>query len=108
MAIDKDCPLDQFDFDEFSNLYKKHTGNDTAIDPEKLAEIASPGYFIAVRSLTGGPAIPAFEESLKKYTACAIDQSHQNVAFFEQIVGSREILAAAVKAIMCETQEGNK
>lgn len=97
--------LENYDFDKFSALYKKHTGSDTTIDAAKLAEIASPGYFIAVRSLTGGPAIPAFEESLKKYTACAIDQSHQNVAFFEQIVGSREILAAAVKAIMGEKEE---
>ncbi|MBT6033216.1 MAG: hypothetical protein HOH19_11610, partial [Kordiimonadaceae bacterium] len=75
-------------------------GNDSSITAAKLKEIASPGYFIAVRDLTGGPAVPAFEKSLKKYTARAIDQSNQNVQFFEKIIGGRDILAAAVMSII--------
>ena len=96
-AIAKKIALDQFDYDEFLAIYKEHTGSDTKIDKATLSEIASPVYFIAVRKITGGPAIPAFEASLKKYTACAIEHSTENVAFFERLISARENLASAVK-----------
>ncbi|MBL4880731.1 MAG: hypothetical protein JKX82_05335, partial [Oleispira sp.] len=59
-----------------------------------------PGYFIAVRKITGGPAIPAFEASLKKYTACAIGHSSENVAFFERLISARKNLSSVVKTTM--------
>ncbi len=92
ITIEQNISLEQFAHSEFSKIYKSHVGNDTTITAEKLKEIASPGHFVAVRGITGGPAIPAFEASLKKYTACAIDQSNQNLSFFEKILGAREIL----------------
>jgi len=98
-AIELDVSLDAFDFREFAGIYKWHTGKVTKISAERLAEIASPGHFIAVRKITGGPAIPAFEASLKKYTAAAISQSNENVAFFERLIAAREGLAETVKGI---------
>lgn len=91
--------LETFDHGQFSLIYKEYTGSETTIDAEKLAEIGSPGHFIAVRTLTGGPAIPAFEKSLKKYTATAITQSNQNVAFFERLLGARELLGEEVQKL---------
>ena len=82
-------------------------GSDTNIDAAKLTEIASPGHFIAVRNLTGGPAIPAFEQSLKKYTAVAINQSNQNVDFFEKLLAAREGLADAVKSVTTPGTKGD-
>ncbi|HPF45485.1 MAG: argininosuccinate lyase [Alphaproteobacteria bacterium] len=98
-AIAKKIALDEFEYAEFSKIYKTHTAKAPKIDAEKLKEIASPGYFIAVRKITGGPAIPAFEESLKKYNARAIAHSNENVAFFERLIGARENLADAVKKL---------
>jgi len=100
VVVGSDQTLAQFDFDTFKEIYHKHVGSDSSITAEKLKEIASPGYFISVRNLTGGPAVPAFEKSLKKYTGCAIDQSNQNLQFFEKIIGGRDILAAAVISII--------
>lgn len=98
-AIEIKVSLDAFDYKEFAGIYKWHTGTDTKLTAERLAEIASPGHFIAVRKITGGPAIPAFEASLKKYTGIAIDQSNENVAFFERLITAREGLADTVKGI---------
>ncbi len=98
-AIAQKIALEAFDFDDFSIIYKQHTGTETIITPEQLATIGSPGHFVSVRNLTGGPAIPAFERSLKKYTAVAIEQSNQNVAFFERLLGARELLGDEVTKI---------
>lgn len=98
-AIELGVSLDAFDYKEFAGIYKWHTGNETKLSAERLAEIASPGHFIAVRKITGGPAIPAFEASLKKYTGAAISQSNENVAFFERLIKAREGLADTVKGI---------
>ena len=106
-AIAKKIALDEFDFAEFAQIYNSHVGSDTNIDAAKLTEIASPGHFIAVRNLTGGPAIPAFEQSLKKYTAVAINQSNQNVDFFEKLLAAREGLADAVKSVTTPGTKGD-
>lgn len=91
--------LGTFEYASFQKIYKESMGKETQISAEKLKEIASPGYFISVRKMSGGPAIPAFENSLKKYTAVAIHQSNENVTFFERLISAREKLAEAVKDI---------
>lgn len=101
-AIAAKISLEQFDYEKFQSIFKKHVKRDTQIDGAKLKEIASPGHFIAVRGLTGGPAIPALEKSLKKYTSCAIDQSNDNVAFFERILGAREMLGDTVAKMISQ------
>ena len=94
-----DTTLEEFDHSEFMTVFNDLTGAQTTIDADKLKEIASPGHFIAVRNITGGPAIPAFEASLKKYTTTAINQSNENVAFFERLITARETLADTVKGV---------
>tara|TARA_R110002096_G_scaffold416576_2_gene619250 strand:+ start:67481 stop:68998 length:1518 start_codon:yes stop_codon:yes gene_type:complete len=91
--------LEDFNHGEFMIIYNEHTASVTTIDAEQLKDIASPGHFIAVRKITGGPAIPALEASLKKYTATAINQSNENVTFFERLIAARENLADEVKKI---------
>ncbi|MDG1437682.1 MAG: argininosuccinate lyase [Emcibacteraceae bacterium] len=99
VVVEKGGALDTFDYAEFKSIYKQSIGTDTKINADTLKEIASPGHFIAVRKITGGPAIPAFEKSLKKYTAAAIHQSNENVSFFERLMTAREDLAEAVKGV---------
>lgn len=103
-TIAKNSALTVFDYDAFCNIYKECCGDETKIGKDQLKEIASPGHFIAVRKITGGPAIPAFEASLKKYTAAALYQSDENVKFFERLIKARETLAETVKQV---TGEGN-
>jgi argininosuccinate lyase len=98
-TIENKTALSAFDYKSFCNIYKKYAKSDTKIDEETLKEIASPGHFIAVRKITGGPAIPAFEDSLIKYKAAAIHHSEANVHFFERLITAREGLANAVKDI---------
>ncbi len=97
LVAQENISLETINHSQFSLIYKDCTGSETTIDAAKLAEIGSPGHFVSVRTLTGGPAIPAFEESLKKYTATAINQSNQNVAFFERLLGARELLGTEVQ-----------
>ena len=99
IVVDKNTSLSEFDFAEFSSIYKEHTGSETKLNAEQLREIGSAGHFVSVRNLTGGPAIPAFEASLKKYTAVAIQQSNQNVTFFERLLGAREMLGEQVEKL---------
>ncbi|MCC3861141.1 argininosuccinate lyase [Pseudemcibacter aquimaris] len=99
IVVSEGGSLGSFDHDNFKKIYKDSVGEDTKISADRLKEIASPAHFIAVRKITGGPAIPAFEASLKKYTAVAIMQSNENVSFFERLIGARENLAEAVKEI---------
>jgi argininosuccinate lyase len=99
-AIAKKTPLDMFDYGEFCAIFKTHVERATVVTAETLAEIASPAHFVAVRARTGGPAIPAFEKSLKKYTATAINQSKQNVDFFEQLLGAQEKLDQSVNELI--------
>jgi argininosuccinate lyase len=101
-TIAKNSALTAFDYDAFCNIYKECCGGETKIDSDTLKEIASPGHFIAVRKITGGPAMPAFEASLKKYTAAAIYQSDENVNFFERLIKARETLAETVKQVTGE------
>ena len=101
-TIAKNSALTAFDYDAFCNIYKECCGGETKIDSDTLKEIASPGHFISVRKITGGPAIPAFEASLKKYTAAAIYQSDENVNFFERLIKARETLAETVKQVTGE------
>jgi argininosuccinate lyase len=107
VVVAEKSSLETFDYGKFSAIYKEHTGTETKIDAVTLAEIASPGHFIAVRKITGGPAIPAFEASIKKYTATAIAQSNQNVAFFERLLGAREMLGNSVQDITGAPLGGN-
>lgn len=99
ITVEQGSALDEFNHGEFVIIYKDRIGSATKISAEELAEIASPGYFISVRKITGGPAIPAFETSLKKYTGVAIHQSNENVSLFERLIAAREGLADAVKKI---------
>lgn len=99
VVVAEKSSLEAFNHDDFTTVYKEHTGSETKIDAGTLAQIGSAGHFVAVRKITGGPAIPAFEASLKKYTATAIAQSNHNVAFFERLLGARERLGNRVQDI---------
>lgn len=101
-TIAKNSSLTVFDYDAFCNIYKECCGSETKIKRDTLKEIASPGHFIAVRKITGGPAMPAFEASLKKYTAAALYQSDENVKFFERLIKARETLVETVKQVTGE------
>ena len=91
--------LEDFVYKEFQDIYRDHTGMETNITIEKLKEIGSPDYFIAVRKIIGGPALPAFEASLEKYCNIALKQSDENLTFSRRLIFARELLTAAVKKL---------
>jgi len=54
-------------YDAFQNAFKRCTGRDSSVEPEKFAEIVSPENFVRVRDRFGGPAPEAMAQALSGY-----------------------------------------
>jgi len=63
----KDIALDEVDFNVFSNLFEQLVGLKPSISRERFKEVCSPGYFVNVRNLPGGPSKDTIINSLEVY-----------------------------------------
>ena len=63
--ISKDIALDDLDFSDFANLYKKIIGVNPSISKERFKEVCTPEYFVEVRKLPGGPSKNTIKSDLE-------------------------------------------
>ena len=67
LAIYEDIPLTKFNYEVFKKIFRENIGSDSILSSDQFRNVCSAKYFIEIRNLPGGPAMPSLEKCFTEY-----------------------------------------